>query len=328
MIIWRQYVTELVKMESWMNKKFLLPLLLTLAFSANAKKSDFTPYVIKKGDNVSQVIADNALTPLYGKEQWVEKVLKLNRLTRQTAKKLEPGDVIVIPVSATYFTEKEYKDEVSVLESSWEKKVEMEFLAPKEKNLSVYGSYFNRSYGFKNSDLKIRQAFMGVLEYKKRKIDIDNRFSFNPIFSAAVYTQSNADFESNDDLVAEFTPSFLGSAALEIEDRETGYAFTVLSEYENMAVLDYDGTNYNVRSENVVWIGSGVHKYYHIGQNTYRLSLSMARGNNLDAFKYAAKLTSFIKQHYRVDITTQRTLFDLSQQTDVMDTGFSVGYRF
>src|SRR3989338_5658883 len=98
-----------------MKKTILLPLLcMSNAFA-------YQVIEIKEGDTLSDVLYKNNIKPLYGKNRFVEKTLKLNRLSFDSTKKLQPGDVIVIPkdveaeLKKLYITqtvEKTIRDEV------------------------------------------------------------------------------------------------------------------------------------------------------------------------------------------------------------------------
>ena len=303
-----------------------------LALNSFAKNSDYIPYVIQKGDSASQVLSDYSFSPLYGKSKWVEKVLKLNRLTEATAKKLEPGDVIVIPMSATFFMEKEYQDKVETMKSSWTKEYLEKSLAPKKNNLIVSTSYFVKNHSFKNTtkneNVAVKQNVMATIEYRRRELKVGSDISFNPIFSASVYGQSNADFEGDEALVAEFTPSTLLTAAIEVEKRSFDSSLTLETQYESFSTLDFKDDEYVVTRENLVWLGAGLHKYFSVSSAQIFGSVAFYRGNQFDAQKITGKLGSFIKRHYLLDVFASNTSFNISSDISILSSGVSLGYRF
>jgi len=306
----------------------LFSMIMLACINVYAKGSKYTPYIIKKGDNASQILSDHEFSPLYGKAMWVDKILKLNRLTYETAKKLEPGDVIVIPIEMKLFSEKEYKDSIKTMKSSWTKEYMTKALAPKEKNITVSTSYFTKNHQFSQEDVTVSQNVMATLEYKKRKTSTASKYSINPKASASVYTQSNADFESNNSLVAEFTPSTLLTAGFELEDRDRQASLVIEGQYESFSTLDYIGTKFDVTRENLVWLGLGVNKEFNFSGYEIFGSAGYFRGSELNAQKAQAKLGTFIKRHYMLDVFASSTSFELSSDVLILSSGISLGYRF
>lgn len=310
--------------------KLLVFLIVTIVSigAAKAKDSDYIPYVIKKGDSASQVIANHSLTPLYGKAKWVEKVLELNRLTYETAKKLEPGDVIVLPISASFFSDDEFQDEVKTLKSSWTKEFIEKSIAPKTNNVTVRTSYFAKDHVFNNENVRLNQNVMATVEYKRRKAFTNDKYTINPILTANVYTQSNADFESNASLVAEFTPSTLISAGFEVEDRDSLAALVFDAQYESFSTLDFIGSQFEVTRENLLWFGAGFQKTFNVSQLELFGSAAYYRTAGGEGQKVQGRVGAFFKRHYMLDLFASSTTLGLNSDVFINSTGLSVGYRF
>ena len=249
-------------------------------------------------------------------------------MTYESTKKLEPGDIIVLPVESKVFAKTEYQDEVKTLKSSWEKRLVAEYLAPKKYNLLFTGSFFNRNYNFTSENVEIKQGFQASVEYKEREVYVEDRFSYNPMISITAYTQSNADFSSDENLVAEFTPSTLVTTQLELEDRDSQFAMSAVGSYESLSTLEFDNESYQASRKNIIWGGVELSRYFYTNQNTYQLSATALRGNDFNATKYQGRLRGFIKQHYIAEIFFTQTKLDLSERSIVSDSGFSLGYRF
>ena len=307
--------------------------MLCLSFSSElqAQTSPYSLYIIKKGDDVSTVLKRHSLSPLFGKDKWVSKVLKLNRLNLSSTKKLEPGDVLVLPVKGYHFTETKYQDEVKFLESSWEKIQLQKYLSPKRHNLTVSSKFFRRTYEFQKESVEIKQGIELALEYKKREIQFKNDYSFNPQVGLSVYSQSNAEFSDNKELVAEFTPSTKTFAKVEIENRAQKISFSPYIEIESFSVLNRDSDdNYIVDRENILWSGIEVNKYLDINDDTYRVSLSYLQGINSDEkfTKIQGLARMYMKQHYVFDLYANQYTYKINTDTDITDMGLTLGYRF
>ena len=67
--------------------KLLLPLLLAPQILWG---DSYKVRPLAKGETISDILYNDNYKPLYGENEWVEKVLKLNRLTETQAKNLDP----------------------------------------------------------------------------------------------------------------------------------------------------------------------------------------------------------------------------------------------
>ena len=308
----------------------LRSLILCLFISANytyAKPSNYIPYVIQAEDNVSTVLQNHDLSPLYGDQKWVQKVLKLNRLTQESARKLEIGDVIIVP----YKTRVMFSDDIKSIQSSIIKQIKTDYMSPKNYNFTLSGGYFNRNYTYTNQDnnVTLNQNFFLTTTYKERDPYSLTTFSYNPVASVSLYTQANANFNSDDSKVAEFTPSVLISAAIEIEHRETNMALAPTIEYENFSTLIFNGDeDYAVARSNQLWSGAQLSKsFYNNIYNPY-IQISAAIGTLDTSSKYGTSLGINYKNHYQFEVSYNENTLSFDQKTQINDAKLTFGYRY
>ena len=74
--------------------KLLLPLLLAPQI---LWADSYKVRPLAKGETISDILYNDNYKPLYGENEWVEKVLKLNRLTETQAKNLDPETLLIVP---------------------------------------------------------------------------------------------------------------------------------------------------------------------------------------------------------------------------------------
>lgn len=306
--------------------KVILFLCLIISGTLSAKESQYIPYIIQEGDNVSKVLKNHKLAPLYGNNKWVENVLKLNRLDQQSARKLEVGDVIIVP----YKTHVIFTDDIKTMQSSIRNEIELESISPKTYNTTIRGGYFVRNYTYDNQDnnVNLNQNFVLIASYKERKINLNTDYLFNPEVSFSVYTQSNANFNSDNNKVAEFTPSTLSSIGMEIEQRETNISLTPTIEHEYFSALDFDSEEYTVIKETQFWIGFKTTKYFYnkfyhpyIQANAFIGSLEKSK-------KHGASLGLNYKNRYNIEVSYNETKLVLDQETTLKNASLVFGYQF
>ena len=78
--------------------QLLYIIFLFFTFSINAAEEMYIQHTVKKGETLSQILIDYRLRPVYHNEGFLDEVLALNHLDLKRAKKLEIGDILVLPI--------------------------------------------------------------------------------------------------------------------------------------------------------------------------------------------------------------------------------------
>lgn len=315
-----------------MTKNLIIVIVILASAKSWAKSSKYIPYIIKKGDIVSQLLVDNELTPLYGSKMWVEKVLKMNRLTYATAKKLEPGDVIVIPKESYIFKSAEYKDSISSMAAATErkliKKLKKEYFAEKEHNLTTSAQAFVQSYDFGGADfVNIDQNFKLSIEYKKKQLK-NNGISINPLIVGSIITQSQASFNEKDSLSADFTPSYQVDAGTEFYLSSYDLALTTLLRAEQFSRLYFENNEYEVKTRSNTWAMAQIRKDFKNKKNTYYIGADYAQASELEGRVVGGFLGVDFLKHYQFMLRTENSTFILGEKAQQTAQSVSLGYRW
>jgi hypothetical protein len=285
----------------------------------------YLPYEIKPGDTVSEVLFGRQLAPLYGKQHWVERVLKLNRLDQHTTKQLKAGDVIVLPITAQVFRE----DEIHLIKSAWQRNLELEWMAPKKERFTIFSSYGIRTmdYGESNLAVRVKQLIKAGVAYKKTFTSTE-RFRQSGKIQIGILTQSNSSFSSDALKVAEFTPSFFTQLELEFYDLQLNYSIGPYLGFEKTSLITFDGKKYQVEKKELGWGGVGIAKRFGQEKISYEIRSSFAVGSSLSATRIEAQAGVMIKNHYFLKGQFSRVVMQLYGQTTMTTTGITAGYKF
>ena len=315
-----------------MTKNLIILALIICSTKLWAANSDYTPYVIKKGDIVSQLLVDNELTPLYGSKQWVEKVLKMNRLTQESARALEPGDVIVLPKESYVFKTAEYQDSISSVAAATErrvvKKIKKQYLAEKKHNITTTAQAFVQNYNFGGDNfVNIDQNFKFTVEYKRKNLKADN-VAINPIIAVSTITQSQANFNERDTLSADFTPSYQLDTGAEFYFSKYDVALTTLARAEQFSRLYFEDEEYNVDTENNTWALVQVRKDFKNKKNTYYIGSDFAQASELDGQIIGGFIGVDFMKHYQLVLRTESSSFTLGEEATQRAQSLSLGYKW
>ncbi len=290
----------------------------------SAKESPYIPYVIQPGDTVSELLVKYQLSPLYGPRKWVERVLKLNRLTLESARHLEVGDVIVLPKRSFIYSE----DQLHSLQSSIEREIVAKFYAPKKHNISLLTGYAFRQQTFSNTvdSADIKQVFSGSITYRYDSLK-KRHFTWVPEVAATIITQSGSSFDQDTTLIAEFTPTIEVRSALELSWQGVPVSFVPQLTYSNFSTLDYRG-DFLVKRETLIWGGVGVRKRWWFGRHYSELDFNVAKGDRFAAKKFSLNIRGLFFYHYELALTAARSELELNSRITTKDVGITIGYKF
>lgn len=311
--------------------KILIFFLFFISLFSWAGNSKYRAYIIKEYDIVSDLLHKNDLHPIYGDSNWLEKVLKLNRLTLESAKKLKVGDVIVLPVESFLFEPQEYQDHISEIRSSTEsriyKRIESDFTAVKKHNLSLLTTFFLQDQNFSEDKVSLKQnlKITGLYHFIS---SIEGRTSLNPYVKASLITQAQAEFNSNPNRSADFTPSWQMSGGLEFSHRETNLAIYMEFMQEEYSRIFNVAGEYFVRNTQNTWGEFGMTKYFEFKNKELFVKTSFAKAVGNQAQRAGAQLGLEIYNHYLVSFNGSNTSISLGEDISINEFGLTVGYRW
>lgn len=258
-------------------------LFIPLAFSAVA--DDFQPHVLKEGETISQLLQRNGFTPLYGKNNWVQKTLELNHLSSKDAAKIKKGYPIFLPgnpIAKTYKKDKVSTTKASVIRSglfgntiSTHQKVFLEL------------DYFASEVALKNSNVALAQNYgLGLRVDGHNDYQIGN-LTYNYYGSAFIYTHGVGDFEGKDDLASSFAPTYQLELGTKLKSPEIDFDFGPMLRLEERSRLIEEGEEQaSLRRDRLAWLGVNFAKTFEVDHLIYQTNVGYLRkfiGQSLNA---------------------------------------------
>jgi len=244
-------------------KKVIALYLLLLLLPAQAMQTqEFTPYLVKKGESISQILHNHNLSPLYGAKEWVEKVLNLNRLDIESATKLRIGDVIVLPLPTHYFSPEEIsqnyipREDLVALMPETPRATNGPFLGRHFVAIGV-GNFVRKTNLQQGGQVATYQNLNLSADYKYRDRSVNRPYTVNLVAGATVYGQQESRFEKDPAMHASFTPSYRAFTGAEWEFVKSRTFLTLLSEGEYFSTVDYAADQYEVRKDMALRLGPG-----------------------------------------------------------------------
>lgn len=278
-------------------------LLITLSTSlwamADSSTGNYQIHILKPGENLSELLYSKDFKPLYGKNNWVEKVLEMNHLKSADAGKIKKGLPIILPQREALAVKVE--DKVNLGQAS---RIHYGLLGNRisdHQNIFLDFTYSQKQTNLSSTNINQKENFRLGLTFKDKNTRTLGKFSWNPIASFGFESQGSTEFSNNDSYNASYDPTVDFTAAIEIAHPSIDYKFAPYFTLRQISHLDEDGLNYNVRRDRLLSMGTKVFKTYEM--NNILMSFAGSMG------------TTVLSQNLSGDKTMQ--IFDTKLEADV-----------
>lgn len=258
-------------------------LFIPLALSAVA--DDFTPHVLKEGETISQLLQRNGFSPLYGKDKWVQKTLKLNHLRPKDAAKIKKGYPIFLPVNSRTATNFK-KDKISTRKAAIMRSGLFGNTISSHQKVFLEVDYFASEVALRNSNVSLAQNYgLGVRVEGQNDYRIGD-LTYNYYGSTFIYTHGVGEFEGKDDLASSFAPTYQLELGAKLKSPEINFDFGPVVRLEERSRLIEENDEASLRRDRLVWLGVNFSKTLEIDHLVYQANLGYQRkflGQGLNA---------------------------------------------
>jgi len=224
----------------------------------------YSPYIVKKNETIIGILKSHNIAPLYGEQDWLEKVLDLNRLTYQTAKKIRVGEVLVLPIERKYFAADEldqnynFEDKVKLTQSKVQVVTDDNLKMISLHKFEIGAFYFARRTKLLGSSVDSFGNYGVTVSYRRNKLLNKNNFFVNAGGSGSAFNQGVTTFSDDRSLSAIFSPSVMAKLFLEIEEKKFHSRFSTFLSTEFLSNVDKKDFDYIVRKDLVLSLGIGL----------------------------------------------------------------------
>jgi hypothetical protein len=267
-----------------MKKVLLLLPLASIAFA-----DDYQIHILKDGETLSELLLERGYTPLYGKNQWVDKTLLMNHLNADNVAKIKKGFPIILPkkedMLAIEIKELE-KDFVSTKSAARMRTGLFGNTISEDQKVFLEVDYYSSNIKLQNSNISLNENYgLGV------KVDGENDYrlgtmTYNVNGSFFFYTHGTGQFDKIDNITASYDPTLQLESHLEIQAPEVSFNFGPSLLMEERSRVSESGNDIIIRRDRAAWLGFQVNKIMEIDHLRYEAQLGLRRkfyGQNLNA---------------------------------------------
>ena len=298
-----------------------LTLFILILLSGQVFSESFGVHQVKEGETISSILHKLGLSPLYGKEGWTTKILEINRVTFNKSKKLEPGDMLVIPT-----LEKEVvmmDDAISVKRSGVLKSGVLSRSSSNKYDFLIYTDIGKKNYKVAELEGVSNNYNYGigfeVIGLKKHSL-LNKEFNLN--YGAYVNTQRSVSLGSTASTYAQFSPevNLYGSALFKISSFSVGPTLGVTEE----SAVDSDGTTPFVRRDRKLNLGFS---FKYLGVENLLISFGSyysVYSKNLNNLENNKIVTSYLSSDLNLINNFKVGVFGEIEAIDRQDTAYGL----
>jgi hypothetical protein len=265
-----------------------------------AETAEFVPYRLEKNETVSEALAQKGLAPLYGRGRWQSKVLKLNRLTEESARELRTGDLILLPlvnnptgaeylsrqeVENLYISKQAHADTISRLMAAPADRSGVSVANAKSLLFRPKRHYVDTTVEFSYGEGKVgdggkfdqEQSYALAMAYRYQDLLDEKKWKINAGAKARLQTRQGLKVEQEPTLRASYAPNYraqLFGESLFVPWRTSAQ---VLTEFERYSVLGFNANRYAINEVRSLKVGARLAWEYPLASYTFDLSLEHMR---------------------------------------------------
>jgi hypothetical protein len=244
-------------------------------------------YHLQKGETLSELLYKYNKKPLYGKNNWVEKTLKLNRITLEEANNLEEGSAVMLPVPVKKEIVK--VDVIKVRQSAIGRAGLIGGRVSSHQNLYFHLDYFYQKAVMGQYSADLQENFgLGVEIIGRNNYQFED-FKWNAFGGFYSANKGAARFEEYSNKTARFSPDALIFGGLQVRPDNAEVELTLRAALEEVSLLSNQQTNVDVDRHLFSWVGIGAKHTLERGRYIFNNSILFEAslfhneyGDNLD----------------------------------------------
>jgi hypothetical protein len=256
----------------------IIPMIASFSLSGFSSENNYQIHVLKPGETLSDLLYSKDYKPLYGKDNWVTKVLEMNHLNPDDAKKIKKGYPIILPQDPEVASLGTI-DEVSTGQAS---SISYGLIGNKishHQNVYIDFSHSRKETALPNSKVSQNENFRIGLTFKDKNVRTTGKLSWNPTASFGVESHGSAEFSNKDSFSASYGPTWNIQASIEFSHASLEYKFAPYLNVEESSHLSELDDGFEVRRDRLASLG--VKAFQKIEKNNIEMNFAASMGTSI-----------------------------------------------
>ncbi|MBC77878.1 MAG: hypothetical protein CME64_17865 [Halobacteriovoraceae bacterium] len=302
--------------------KLLLPILIASPF---LWAQEYKVRPLAKGETISDILYNDNYQPLYGENEWVDKVLKLNRLSESQAKKLDPNTLLIVPTRKN--------DIVRLKQAARLKRGILSNRIPEHQIFKVGFALHSAESNTQNETVTSNENFGLTLSFENKDAYSWNGYKFNPKLDLAVL--GHGANQANSQTIATYETTYRLSSNLQFRTNES-FSFGPEITFELASRSSQFEEDLIVRRDGTVFLG-GFANYRFTPFKDFELNTkgtiqrTIVENNadgleSLNALRTDLKISTLITTHTEAHIFTQIETYENANLDSRLSTGAGFSY--
>lgn len=304
-----------------------------LVFSTTHHSNNYQIHILAPGETLSEILQSQDYSPLYGKDNWVDRVLKMNHLTSKQALKIKKGYPIILPKKDEVASSK--KDSVKVSMSSNSLYGLVGNTISKHQDVQLDFSFFETAGKIAGKNINQYSNFKVGFSYQDKNKRTYDKFSYNPVFNFYGIGHGAVEFQNDDRTTATFEPTLQAKASMIISHPSVEYKFGPFAQVIERSQIETNGDSYDVRRDRFLNIGAMASQTFEVDHLIYNVhgsigstlfSQNLNNQSNMSMVRTNLSADVNLTRDYFIGAFWINDYYSNSSQTDASSLGINLKY--
>jgi len=305
--------------------------------SVNVFAQNYEIHILEKGETLSELLHKKGYSPLYGKDQWVDRTLKMNHLSSEQDKVIRKDFPIILPDKNEKITNKISPNEyVQIIRDDYKKRYGLlSGKISKHQDLFFEFGYSQKAISLQDTKVNINENFALKLNIDGKNNYLYQQFRYNLNGSVGITSHGVGRFENNEIRTVNFQPTYIAQTNLLLNTPTIPVNFGPSFKLEESTSLYNENDQYQTSRDRLAWIGFKMNKNFILNNSyvfadlNYEKSImqsSINANNEFTASSLNFDLKLSLTEHYLLGLQTGTTQYAQSDIKNEQMIGMNFSY--
>ncbi len=307
-----------------------------VATSKEIQTNDYKVHILKKGETLSELLHSENYTPLYGENQWVEKILKANHITMEEAKELDEGSPLVLPSKDFLLAESTTdKDIVAIKQSAISHGLFGNKIS-NHQNVTIGVQYHVNKLETGSTTVTSQENYGLIVGYE----DLNNRhwqsLALSPSAQLGIMTHGTNTTDKGSEVIS-YDPTLNLSTQLGLKRFGSTFSFGPMAAWQSASRAFEQNEDIAIRRDHLLYMGGFISKdFYSANDIHFNLNANLLKSvfdqetsgqSNLDAARADIELKANLTSDYFLSLFSRFETYSNNNLESMTSAGARLIYN-
>ena len=233
--------------------------------AANSKEiqtTDYKVHILEKGETLSELLHKENYTPLYGENQWVDKILKANHITMEQAKDLDERSPLVLPSKDFLLSESTTEKDIVAIRQSAISHGLFGNKISKHQNVSIGLQYHVNQLETGSTTVTSKENYGLLLGYEDLNERHWNGLVLDPRAQFGIMTHGTNTTNKGSEVIS-YDPTLNFSAQIGLKKLGSTFSFGPMAAWQSASRAFEENADIAIRRDHLLYAGGFISKDFY-----------------------------------------------------------------